>query len=36
MRTFGLCQYTLRGKEAIDLYMNQVYPAISAAFHCLA
>jgi hypothetical protein len=26
MRTFELRQYTLRGKEALDIYMNQVYP----------
>ena len=26
MRTFELRQYTLRSKEALDVYMNQVYP----------
>jgi hypothetical protein len=26
MRTFELRQYTLRSKEALDTYMNQVYP----------
>ena len=26
MRTFELRQYTLRSKEALDIYMNQVYP----------
>ena len=26
MRTFELRQYTLRSKEALDIYINQVYP----------
>ena len=26
MRTFELRQYTLRSKEALDIYMTQVYP----------
>jgi hypothetical protein len=26
LRTFELRQYTLRSKEALDIYMNQVYP----------
>lgn len=26
MRTFELRQYTLRSKEALDIYMHQVYP----------
>jgi len=26
MRTFELRQYTLRSKEALDIYMNQIYP----------
>ena len=26
MRTFELRKYTLRSKEALDIYMNQVYP----------
>ncbi len=35
MRTFELRQYTLRSKEELDVYMNQVYPAISIAFRYL-
>jgi hypothetical protein len=26
MRTFELREYTLRSKEALDIYLNQVYP----------
>jgi hypothetical protein len=26
MRTFELRKYTLRSKEALDIYMNRVYP----------
>lgn len=27
MRTFEICQYILRSNEALDIYMNQVYPS---------
>jgi hypothetical protein len=32
MRAFELRVYKLRTKEALDFYMEQVYPVISAAF----
>jgi NIPSNAP len=34
MRTFELRVYKLRTKEALDFYMEQIYPVISAAFRC--
>jgi len=34
MRTFELRVYKLRTKEALDFYMNQIYPVIPAAFRC--
>lgn len=32
MRTFELRQYTLRSKEALTIYMNQVYPRHLGSF----
>jgi hypothetical protein len=32
MRTFELRKYTLRGKEALNIYMNQIYPRHLGSF----
>jgi len=32
MRTFELRQYTLRSKEALDVYLNQIYPSHLGSF----
>ena len=34
MRTFELCVYKLRTKEALDFYMIRFIPVISTAFRC--
>src|SRR3984893_2143814 len=34
MRTFELRVYKLRTKEALDFYMEKIYPVISTAFRC--